>query len=188
MRSNREDRLTGDRNNEGPRTRFPTSPHDRIPTLRHPVNLRPHIAELAGPAWARWSILRLNDLDQAGPVCSASPGRRLAGCRYASQIRETPPEASRHQARMAITASHTCAGCIGGPGLRHVSRRPAGWNRRRRERSGRRRRRADRPGPGPAARAVRLRAALNSSRQLAHTARHAEAPTPRASGCRGFGL
>jgi hypothetical protein len=50
------------------------------------------------------------------------------------------------QASELTTAKlRTLAGYFGDPGLRHVSRRPAGWNRRRRERSGRRRRRASGP-------------------------------------------
>src|SRR5689334_14919623 len=48
-------------------------------TPSHPVGLRPHAVAQTGPAWSRWSTLRLTDLDQAGPVCSAPPGRRLAG-------------------------------------------------------------------------------------------------------------
>jgi hypothetical protein len=51
--------------------------------MSHPVDLRPHAVERIGPAWARWSTPRLTDLAQAGPICSASPGRRLAGDRRA---------------------------------------------------------------------------------------------------------
>jgi hypothetical protein len=39
---------------------------DPLP-LCHPVGLRPHTVGRAGPAWARWSTLRLTDLAQAGP-------------------------------------------------------------------------------------------------------------------------
>ena len=75
---------------------------------------------------------RLNDLDQEGPVCSASPGRRLTGWRHPSQRPETPaggvmpPSKLTQQSPGSLLASD-------GPGFCHVSRHPAGWNRRRRE-------------------------------------------------------
>jgi hypothetical protein len=89
-----------------PDTTPPERPNDQLSCPRHPVGLRPHTGERTGPAWARWSTLRLTDLAPAGPVCSASPGRRLPGWRHPSQRSESPPEASsdRHIAYLRLPA------------------------------------------------------------------------------------
>jgi hypothetical protein len=61
------------------------------------------------------------------PCLLASPGRRLSGRRHhPSQRPETPPEASYHQARTAPRPLRLSRRSR----LHHVSRRPAGWNRR----------------------------------------------------------
>jgi hypothetical protein len=82
--------------------------------------------------------------------------------------------------RQHVTNKPRICRSFGGPVPRHVSRRPAGWNRRRRERSGRRRRRAR--GPALVRRRERpVRAALLIQLQEIFTG---SAPHRPGTGCR----
>ena len=103
----------------------------KMRVLSHPVGLRPHTVERTGPAWARWSTLRLNDLDQAGPVCSASPGRRLTGWRHPSRSVRLPAGGMNFGSCTATDRSPwTAAGLSAVRGPLRVSRLSQGWNRR----------------------------------------------------------
>jgi hypothetical protein len=84
-----------------------------------------------GPAWSRWSTLRLTNLDQAGPVCSALPGRRLSGWRYPLPI----PEIEVPAGGSWVSDPKPASICLAGypkraPVDASMSRVAGGWNRR----------------------------------------------------------